>query len=271
MSDYFSQDIFQWNAEAIHDRAAFLSDNVVAVWPALAAMPVAKEHSATKPVALTIQGQSFAVLTWTDVLRQTGEFVAQVSTNFETIVANLPSFLAKEPFNNRSFQLSNGWWLYINLSTKEIKRVCGRLLQAAGIPASDWAVTEAENGGEDRGEDTAEQQKGEAANFNDACAKLISEYLGVPLIKQGGIHYASPDNHYRVVCSVSKAYARLNETGYWYAFHPAQDTFLSESGAPFVAYGCGLPDKIVLIPYQRMLLVQLTRQTMSLMAYSCSS
>ena len=181
-----------------------------------------------------------------DVLRETGEFVAQASANFETVVEALPNFLANEPFSNRSYQLSNGWWLYINLSTKEIKRVCGRLLQAAGIPASEWAVTEhvdttthLETPGESEDNYFSEQQKGEAANFNDACVEVISQHLGVSLIKQGTIQYASPDKQCRVVCAVSKAYVRSNETAYWYAFHPSQDElimqplFCKSRGFPF--------------------------------------
>jgi hypothetical protein len=255
-SDYFSHDIPTWDDAAIRDRATFLAEQVVLIWPALATPPI-KEHSTTKPVMLTIRGQHLPVATWTDVLRQTGDFVARSSDHFEAVVADLPNYFAKEPFSNRSYQLANGWWLYINLSAKEINRVCRRMLQAAGISVNDWAVqekvdtpTERENPFEDADNERGEQQKDEPANFNTACVRRISQYLGVPLVKQSATQYASLDTQHRVVCAVSKAYVRPNETGYWYAFHPAQDLFLSGEESSYVAYGCGSPEKVILMPYQ---------------------
>jgi len=51
-----------------------------------------------------------------------------------------------------------------------------------------------------------------------------------------------------VVCAVSKPYQRAAETEYWYAFHPAQLQYLDGSEDAFVAYGCGDPSTVILLP-----------------------
>ena len=51
-----------------------------------------------------------------------------------------------------------------------------------------------------------------------------------------------------ISCAVSKEYPKSKETEYWYAFHPSQQQYLSEKQTSYVCYGCGSPDKVVLLP-----------------------
>jgi len=39
-------------------------------------------------------------------------------------------------------QLTNGWWLYTNLSGSATKSFCHRLIMAAAIPEEEWFVEE---------------------------------------------------------------------------------------------------------------------------------
>jgi hypothetical protein len=143
-SDYFSREILRWNEEAIHERGAFLTDKILAIWPSL------------KP--------------------------------------------------------------------------------------------EDQHSNDD--DDFAEMERSEPANFHEECIVKVSEHLGKVLLKRSTQHYSNTDGQYRVVCMVSKAYERAYDTVYWYSFFPAQREFLSAASSAFVAYGCGSPDKTILLPYQ---------------------
>jgi hypothetical protein len=194
-SDYFSRDIPKWNEDAIQDRASYLAEKVLAIWPALADAPVEVEQSTRKPVALTICGESLPVSTWADVLRQTAEYIVRTTDDFTTIAQRLPSYVSEERFPYRCYQLSNGWWIMMNLSAKDINKVCSRLIQAAGISDSNWEVTEVS----EIEANPAQLELGEVGDFRDECIEVISRYLGVSLNKEGRVHYTSRDRQHRVV------------------------------------------------------------------------
>lgn len=142
-SDYFGRNILKWDDEAIHERAGFLTEKVLAIWPNL----------------------------------------------------------------NPSQQVS------------------------------------------DEDDNFAELQRSDPADFHEECIERISRRLGKVLLKRSTQHYSSTDGQCRVVCSVSKAYMRARDTVYWYSFFPSQQEFLSPVTSSFIAYGCGSPDKVILIPY----------------------
>lgn len=96
----------------------------------------------------------------------------------------------------------------------------------------------------------AELQKSEPANFHEECIERISRYLGKVLLKRSTQHYSTTDGQCRVVCFVSKAYRRTYDAVYWYSLFPSQKEFLSPALSSFVAYGCGSPDKVILLPYE---------------------
>ena len=91
------------------------------------------------------------------------------------------------------------------------------------------------------------------ANFHQECVSRISAAVDIPFVKRGNTSYSSPEDKVRLVCAVSKRYQRAGKNFYWYAFHPSQQDFLSAGAQSFIAYGCGGPEKIMLIPSDKFL------------------
>lgn len=96
--------------------------------------------------------------------------------------------------------------------------------------------------------DSASQTQASRVNYHEACVARRSAHLGLPLIKQGRSAYTNADQTTRVLCIVSKEYQKTGLVRYWYAFHSAQKEFLDEGAKSFIAFGCGSPEDIVLIP-----------------------
>lgn len=140
-SDYFSKYIEKWNKNAIQARAEFLAQNILAIWPALGESPV-PTSGATKPQAVIILGETYPVNSWRDVTYQTAEIVSQIADDFTAIAEELPSYFSHQKFKHASRQLSNGWWVYVNLSGDSTKNLCQRLLSLANIPTEDWELEE---------------------------------------------------------------------------------------------------------------------------------
>ena len=86
--------------------------------------------------------------------------------------------------------------------------------------------------------------------YHDACVERISAKLKVPLIKRTRASFSSPAGDVVLVCAVSKTHEDRAEANYWFAFHPHQRDLLLGAKKAFVGFGCGSPDKIVLIPFQ---------------------
>lgn len=88
------------------------------------------------------------------------------------------------------------------------------------------------------------------AAFNDACIGRFVAKEGVALVRQSRSTYASPDLAARVVCSVSKTHGTRAEM-YWFAFHPHQAEFLAGGTKGFVVLGCGTPERVLSLPFDR--------------------
>lgn len=86
-------------------------------------------------------------------------------------------------------------------------------------------------------------------NFNEACVQRIASTLQKDFLRRSRVTFSTPDDDVRLVCVVSKEHKNRGRTGYWYAFHPHQNEFLSATANSFAAFGCGFPDQILLIPF----------------------
>ena len=86
-------------------------------------------------------------------------------------------------------------------------------------------------------------------SFHDECVTKIENHLRFTLIKQTRISYATKDKSTGLICSISKSHKQGKFEKFWFAFHPYQEEFLTDFGAGFVAYGCGSPQDILLIPF----------------------
>jgi hypothetical protein len=86
--------------------------------------------------------------------------------------------------------------------------------------------------------------------FHEACIVRIQKKLQIPLVRESRATFISPDRSTAVICSVSREYDRGGDvTGYWFAFHPHQKQALNPISDGFVAFGCGSPAKLLLIPF----------------------
>lgn len=86
--------------------------------------------------------------------------------------------------------------------------------------------------------------------FNQTCAERIAKHLGVDLLRRSKATFASPDGETVLICSVSKVHGAPEENRFWFAFHPHQQATLERARRPYVAFGCGSPDSIVLFPFE---------------------
>jgi hypothetical protein len=87
-----------------------------------------------------------------------------------------------------------------------------------------------------------------AVRFNDACIERVEKHLGRTLVKQGKIRFKSPDGSLAVICVVSSAYPNEEGEGYWHIFKPRHEKFFEAAETAYLALGCGVPERTLLIP-----------------------
>lgn len=86
------------------------------------------------------------------------------------------------------------------------------------------------------------------ASWHELCVKRIEKMMGNSLDAKSKTSYHSQDDRVRVVCLVSKPYVKKNSIQYWFGFHRSQNEFLEGAEQSFVAFGCGSPNDLILIP-----------------------
>jgi len=142
-SEYFARPVERWDEEAIITRADWLTDNILAIWPAISQQVKAK--SFTKPRSVALLNRRILTKTWRDVLVFTAEeAAAKWGSSFPSHAAKFAHlFSVENPQNSRSYyQMTNGWWLCVHWSAMSIKDYCPKLAVAAGFKESDWHVEE---------------------------------------------------------------------------------------------------------------------------------
>lgn len=139
---YFSQNIDRWNEQAIKTRAEYLLSQIQEIWPAIGEPPAPTHAAGTYPFRLTFLGNTFPVASWRDVAENTTEVIIQKVTDFDVIANTLPSYLSKNPFPIKSRQLTNSWYMNVNLSAASIKGYCRTLITKSGFEIKDWQVEE---------------------------------------------------------------------------------------------------------------------------------
>jgi hypothetical protein len=139
---YFQQPIPCWNDLAIQTRAKFLLSNILEIWPAIGQIPVPRTAAGTSPVRLVFLGQDIGVDSWRDVAEKTTEAIIQIVENFDEIANAMTSYLSRDPFPVANRQLTNGWYMNVNLSAASIKGYCRTLITRSGLTLNDWQVEE---------------------------------------------------------------------------------------------------------------------------------
>jgi len=85
--------------------------------------------------------------------------------------------------------------------------------------------------------------------FHEACVQRIGELLGLEFQKKSRASFYTPEDDVRLVCYVSREQRRAGQSLYWFAFQPHQESFLRAGSAAYVAFGCGSPEQILLVPF----------------------
>lgn len=141
-SDYFTHAITGWAESEIRERASWLLERVVEVWPMFADIPSPQAGIGVKPKTVSILGEIHTVNSWRDVVFHTANCVSQVVDNFDVIAETMPSYFKREELKYACRKLPNGWYVLVNLSAPNARNLCLRVLSAAGIPEKEWKVVE---------------------------------------------------------------------------------------------------------------------------------
>ncbi len=140
-NEYFSRDINKWDEKAIMDRAEFLAEKIMEIWPAFGKSPE-QNLQPSVPQSVTISGNTFQVNSWRDVTHKTVEYLVQ-NSKFEILKAIKPTSFRQDDANQKWGYdwrlLPNNWRIYVNLSTNDAISFCRRLVVASGLLESAWS------------------------------------------------------------------------------------------------------------------------------------
>ena len=89
-----------------------------------------------------------------------------------------------------------------------------------------------------------------ASAVNQDCIDRIKRHLSLDLLRRSKATFSTPDGHAVVICSASRTHIEGGSEEYWFAFHAQQMRNLSSAGIAYVAYGCGSPATVLLIPFE---------------------
>lgn len=139
-----------WTIQSIKDRAEYLSEIAMKVWPYFGtetdATHTTKFVVGKVPRVLCILGQRYEVATWRDVLELTVETIADLEPEgFARILNEFPRFVGKDKEKFRDVRkLKCGAFVEVNLGAEAIYRFCCQAIEAIGLSADDWQIETAQ-------------------------------------------------------------------------------------------------------------------------------
>ena len=145
-STYFDQSITRWDAETIADRANWLTEKVLEIWPSfetqgeVATIPKAIAPAAVPPKAIIIRGERMPTKTSRDVLRNAAVYVGKMGINFVFLSGQIPKLVSQTPFPTADYDWGNGWHLNIHGNAPRMLDYAKFLLRAAGIEENEWQL-----------------------------------------------------------------------------------------------------------------------------------
>lgn len=86
--------------------------------------------------------------------------------------------------------------------------------------------------------------------FHDECLVPIQKKLNIQFIRRSKATFISADKDTALICTVSREHGTSVGTGYWFAFHTHQREKLNTFNKAYVAFGCGSPNSVLLIPFK---------------------
>ena len=139
-SRYFRQEIPVWNAQSIRDRGNALTDAALSLWSAFGEPPAVVRPRKQKPFALVLRGVQYPTSNWRDIATLMLEFAIDMEHDFESFAEELSSRYLTRQGRDRARQLSNGWYLYISLSSDSVMTLCERIAKTIGLEDDEWQV-----------------------------------------------------------------------------------------------------------------------------------
>lgn len=140
-SDYFTGAMENWDAEAIQNRAEWLTEKVLEIWPSFAAPSLPSlDKTYYTPVLLSIRGEEMAVSSWRDVLRQVAEWLVRDGADFRILNEQFAFLIRDNAFNHGNYQISNSWFLNTNWSADSVLKYAPRLLATRGVKDDEWKI-----------------------------------------------------------------------------------------------------------------------------------
>lgn len=112
--------------------------------------------------------------------------------------------------------------------------------------AEDIQEGQKEDAGE-RAVDTEAGKKFTPVSFNKAVVIAAAIHLGVRVKKDTRTLYVSEDKQIAIRGIVSKTHGQGANKRYWFALHPYYFDVLEDYQRSYIAFGCGSPEKIVLM------------------------
>jgi uncharacterized protein with ParB-like and HNH nuclease domain len=138
--------IQNWNRESIEARSKVLAEQAIRVWGYFGEESTAAitDDAVTGkiPKTLTMLGQKSTVTSWRDVLTQTMDLLAELEPeSFQSLAQEYPRLISQDPNRfRRNRLLSNGYYIEVNLSAKDIYRFCTQAIESVGLTVKDWVV-----------------------------------------------------------------------------------------------------------------------------------
>ncbi|NUN70427.1 MAG: hypothetical protein HUU02_12020 [Bacteroidetes bacterium] len=133
------------------------------------------------------------------------------------------------------------------LVPREYTRVDG-IIELVFNTISDVAEDESQSETDDEIEEKTKRFT--PVNFTQLCVDRIVAQLATPLVRRSRAVFSNADNSIALLCAVSRTHDWNDTPGFWFAFHGHQRNTLAKSANSYVSFGCGSPDKLILIPFQ---------------------
>ena len=137
-SSYFSE-VDRWGEKEIRTRTENLTNLALKIWPSLGEVTATKDVRGQKPRSLIFLGESHDVKSWREVALTSVKIFSDYSDDFDSIAESLPSYFSRNE-RARAKLLSNGWWLYLHLSSQSAMKLCDSLMSALDISDEDWDI-----------------------------------------------------------------------------------------------------------------------------------
>lgn len=105
-----------------------------------------EDVTGTKPVTVSILGQSFAVRYWRDVFERVMNTIVDLRPEkFEQLMMRLPHIVGLDGKKfTKARKLKNGIFIEVNLSALSILRYCSQALESVGLSNKDFVLVTAQ-------------------------------------------------------------------------------------------------------------------------------